>query len=236
MPEICLAVRAHQPFRLALAPSGALIDQLQRHAPDALDALRALAAGGGAKLLAGTYYHSLAAVAHPTEWVAQVEMHRQRLAWTVGGRARPTVLCDAELAASAETMRLARELGFEGMLVAGDGRGARDAAAAPGLRLLPARLTSEAPGSSARPAADRIAARAAAGGSGGREAATILLDLEALGDDATPGRPRPYATARDAFLRFTNALESLAPASGAGRTPTAITEGGDARVRAPRVA
>lgn len=138
-----LVVRGEGRFRLALSLSGTLLEQLRRWAPDALESFQALAATGGVELLGETYYHSLAGLAAPEEFRAQVLAHR----WLVEelfGR-RPEVFRNTELIYWDGLAPEIAALGFRAALVEGADQvlGRRSpnqvyaAAGAPGLRLLP---------------------------------------------------------------------------------------------------
>jgi alpha-amylase/alpha-mannosidase (GH57 family) len=82
-------------FKLALSLTGTLLEQLSAWAPDALVAFQELAATGQVELLGETYYHSLAALADPEEFAAQVVLYREAIARLVGQR--PTVFRNTEL-------------------------------------------------------------------------------------------------------------------------------------------
>ncbi len=66
-------------FRVALAVSGVLMEQLALWAPGVLDGIRDLVADGVVELLGTTYHHSLAAFTDHDEFAEQVELHRRAL-------------------------------------------------------------------------------------------------------------------------------------------------------------
>ncbi len=66
-------------FRIALALSGVLAEQLALWAPEALDGIRDLVAGNVVELLGTTYHHSLAAFTDADEFAEQVALHRRAL-------------------------------------------------------------------------------------------------------------------------------------------------------------
>jgi alpha-amylase len=82
-------------FRVSFSLTGTVIDQLERWAPDALDLFRRLADSGCAEFLAETYHHSLAFLYSREEFVAQVDMHEQRLRDAFG--VTPRVIRNTEL-------------------------------------------------------------------------------------------------------------------------------------------
>jgi alpha-amylase len=73
-------------FKLALSLTGTLLEQLSAWAPDALVAFQELPATGQVELLGETYYHSLAALADPEEFAAEVVLHREAIARLFGQR------------------------------------------------------------------------------------------------------------------------------------------------------
>ncbi|MFM8979357.1 MAG: glycoside hydrolase family 57 protein [Planctomycetia bacterium] len=129
-------------FRCAFSLSGTALDQLQRHAPAALEAFQRLAATGAVEFLAETSHHSLAALADSAEFEAQVQAHAARIEALMGRR--PTTFRNTELIISREVAAAAARLGFTALLGEGAERllGGRPATTpyrvpgAPGLRLL----------------------------------------------------------------------------------------------------
>jgi len=70
-----LIVESQGTFKVAMSLSGTLIEQLETHACEALESFRSLIATGGVELLGETYYHSLASLADPDEFRAQITLH-----------------------------------------------------------------------------------------------------------------------------------------------------------------
>ena len=66
-------------FRVAFSLSGVLLDQLERHRPDALEMFQRLGATGCVEFLNETDSHSLAFLFSPREFRAQVLRHRERV-------------------------------------------------------------------------------------------------------------------------------------------------------------
>ena len=67
--------RSEGRFRVSYCMSGVLIDQLQRHCPEAVDQFVELAQTGCVEFLNETYHHSLAFLYSRDEFRAQVELH-----------------------------------------------------------------------------------------------------------------------------------------------------------------
>ena len=87
-------------FRFALSLTGCVVEQLQRHVPEVLDGIRALAHTGCCELLSETYFHSLAFLYSRDEFRQQVEMHTDLIEELFGQR--PTVFRNTELIYSNE--------------------------------------------------------------------------------------------------------------------------------------
>ena len=104
-------------FRLALSLSGVLLEQLERWSPETLESFRTLVETGGVELLGETYYHSLAALADPDEFTAQVRQHGATIARLFGRR--PRVFRNTELIYWDRLGPLVYGLGYRGMLVEG---------------------------------------------------------------------------------------------------------------------
>lgn len=137
-----LARAAGGTFRCAFSLSGTALDQMQRHAPEALEAFQRLAGTGAVEFLAETSHHSLAFLADPAEFEAQVQAHAARIEALVGRR--PSTFRNTELIVSRDVAASAARLGFTALLGEGAERllGSRPATTpyrvpgARGLRLL----------------------------------------------------------------------------------------------------
>jgi len=101
-------------FRCALSITGTLIDQLERWAPEALDAFRALHDTGGLEVVAETSHHSLAFLGDRREFRAQVLGHAGRLERVFGRR--PRTFRNTELVFDDSVAQAAEEMGFEAIL------------------------------------------------------------------------------------------------------------------------
>ena len=104
-------------FRVSYAVTGTAMDQFALYAPEVLDSFAALAGTGCVEFLAETYHHSLASVAGPAEFAAQVELHRRRLADAFG--VTPRVFRNTELIYDNTLARRVAEMGFVGVLAEG---------------------------------------------------------------------------------------------------------------------
>lgn len=106
-------------FRCAFSLSGTVIRQLRQWAPKALDAFVALAATGNVEFLCETSQHSLAAVAHRDEFLAQVELQRRTVTDLFGA---PSSFRNTELILSNDVCREVERLGFDCILGEGADR------------------------------------------------------------------------------------------------------------------
>ena len=130
-------------FRCAFSISGTALDQMEAHAPEALDVFRELAATGAVEFLAETSHHSLASLSNAAEFRAQVGAHAERVERLFGAppddvsqhRARARRPRDA----ARQGPRLSRRCSARAP-IACSGRGAAGrvygSKAAPGLKLL----------------------------------------------------------------------------------------------------
>ncbi|MEO0652708.1 MAG: alpha-amylase [Planctomycetota bacterium] len=112
-----LASRHGAAFEVAASFTGTLLDQLEAHAPEALERLAALER---LEVLCETSHHSLASLFDRGEFEFQVESHRARLE-ALFGRA-PTAFRNTELIADVALIEAVDALGFEALLVEGADR------------------------------------------------------------------------------------------------------------------
>lgn len=66
-------------FRIAVALSGILMDELERFRPDVLDSFKALADTGHVEFIAQPHYHSLSSIASLQEFREQTVLHQGRI-------------------------------------------------------------------------------------------------------------------------------------------------------------
>ena len=119
MNELLLqAIKASKgKFKLAFSISGSALEQFDRYAPEVLESFRKLAATGSVEFLCETYYHSLASLASPSEFLHQVEKHKKHIQDTLG--VTPTAFRNTELIYSDDIARQVYDLGFKTMLTEG---------------------------------------------------------------------------------------------------------------------
>jgi len=104
-------------FKVAFSISGSALEQFDRYAPEVLDSFRKLAATGKVEFLCETYYHSLASLASPSEFLHQVEKHKAHIKDALG--VEPVTFRNTELIYSDAIARQVYDLGFKTMLTEG---------------------------------------------------------------------------------------------------------------------
>ena len=109
--------RSSGAFRCSFSVSGTAIRQLADWAPEALESFRDLADSGSVEFMCETSRHSLAALADPEEFRAQVAEQRALLKEHLG--VEPTAFRNTELITDATVARQVKDLGFEVLLVEG---------------------------------------------------------------------------------------------------------------------
>ncbi|MGB0332773.1 MAG: glycoside hydrolase family 57 protein [Planctomycetota bacterium] len=109
--------RSSGAFRCSFSVSGTAIRQLADWAPEALESFRDLADSGSVEFMCETSRHSLAALADPEEFGAQVAEQRALLREYLG--VEPTAFRNTELITDATVARQVKDLGFEVLLAEG---------------------------------------------------------------------------------------------------------------------
>jgi len=104
-------------FRCSFSISGTALEQMEAWAPAALESFQALAATGAVEILGETSMHSLAALADPDEFAAQVTAQADRVEALFGRR--PTTFRDTELITDETIARHVERLGFRTLLAEG---------------------------------------------------------------------------------------------------------------------
>ncbi len=104
-------------FKVAFSISGSALEQFDRYAPEVLESFRKLAATGKVEFLCETYYHSLASLASPSEFIHQVEKHKAHIKDALG--VEPVTFRNTELIYSDAIARQVYDLGFKTMLTEG---------------------------------------------------------------------------------------------------------------------
>lgn len=104
-------------FKICYSISGTALDQFEMYTPEVIESFRKLEATGCVEFLSETYCHSLAALKSKEEFIAQVDMHRQRLKSLIGAETK--AFRNTELIYSDGIGEMVAEMGFETMLTEG---------------------------------------------------------------------------------------------------------------------
>ncbi|MDE6279968.1 MAG: glycoside hydrolase family 57 protein, partial [Paramuribaculum sp.] len=104
-------------FRCALSITGDAIDQCEQYVPEFIDVLKKLAATGKVEFLAETDAHSLASLADPEEFAAQVKLHDEKIYQLFGQH--PKVFRNTELIYCDELAPQILEMGYKGVITEG---------------------------------------------------------------------------------------------------------------------
>lgn len=110
-------IKNNPEFKVSFSISGIALEQFQKHAPEVIDSFKALVDTGNTELLSETYYHSLASIYSPDEFVNQVKLHRKIIRDLFG--VTPSVFRNTELIYSNEVAKMAEEMGYRGILAEG---------------------------------------------------------------------------------------------------------------------
>lgn len=105
-------------FCISYSLSGLVIEQMEYYKPELIESFKELASTGRVEFLAETYAHSLTAIYDPTEWRAQVLMHRKKIKELLGCEVSD-ILCNTELAYNDRIGNQAADLGFRGAITEG---------------------------------------------------------------------------------------------------------------------
>ena len=106
-----------QAFRFTLSVTGVFLEQAEAWAPDVIETLKRLSAGGHVEFLAETYHHSLAFFYSKSEFEKQVNLHREKIFQTFG--VIPSVFRNTELAYDDTLAEWAAAHGYRGILAEG---------------------------------------------------------------------------------------------------------------------
>jgi len=107
----------HPEFRLSLSITGTVVEQLEQHAPEALESFVALTETGKVEIVSETYHHSLSFFYSLSEFEAQVELHAKMVKRLFGQR--PSAFRNTELAYNNDLGRWAGRRGYKAVLIEG---------------------------------------------------------------------------------------------------------------------
>ncbi len=108
---------AHPEFKVSFSFSGVVLEQMEAHAPEALESFKSLAKTKRVELLDETYYHSLAFMYSKNEFEEQVKMHTEKMKNLFGQK--PKVFRNTELIYNNELAAYAEKMGYGAVLAEG---------------------------------------------------------------------------------------------------------------------
>ncbi len=104
-------------FKVSFSITGSALEQFDRYAPEVIDSFRKLADTGCVEFIGETYYHTLASIASPAEFMHQVRKHQEAIEKYFG--VKTTTFRNTELIYSDSIGRSVFDLGFKTMLTEG---------------------------------------------------------------------------------------------------------------------
>ena len=104
-------------FKVSFSISGIALEQFRMYAPEVLRSFQKLARTGNVEFLAETYSHSLSSLISKTEFMAQVNAHRDLVRQYF--KQEPVTFRNTELICSDGIGEMAAEMGFKAMLTEG---------------------------------------------------------------------------------------------------------------------
>lgn len=118
---LCDLIEQHQgDFRASFSISGVALDQFSRCQPEVIDSFQRLAATGCVEFLSESYYHSLAFLFSPREFVRQVKLHEEATYRHFGQK--PTAFRYTELIYNNQLATALGQLGYRIILTEGADR------------------------------------------------------------------------------------------------------------------
>lgn len=109
--------RCGKQFKFAFSISGAVIEQLEKYAPEVLESFKRLADTGCVEFLAETYSHSLSSLVDITEFQRQVKLHAALIHKHFG--VKPKAFRNTELIYSDQIGAAVAKMGYTCMLTEG---------------------------------------------------------------------------------------------------------------------
>ena len=107
-------------FRVAFSFSGVVLDQFERFAPEVLQSFQKLVATGCVEVLSETYYHSLSYLYSKSEFLEEVEEHKQKIKKLFG--VNPTCFRNTELIYHDHLAKDIEQMGYKVILAEGAGQ------------------------------------------------------------------------------------------------------------------
>lgn len=110
-------IKKYPEFKISFSLSGLAIEQFKETAPDVLESFQLLVDTGNVEILSETYYHSLAAIYSESEFISQVNLHKNLIKEVFNYT--PKVFRNTELIYNNKIAQLAEKLGYKAILAEG---------------------------------------------------------------------------------------------------------------------
>ncbi len=107
----------HPEFKISYSISGTALDQFEKYSPEVLDSFKELTKTKQVEFLDETYYHSLAFLYSKTEFLEQVEKHKNKIKKLFNYT--PKVFRNTELIYNNEIGQYIERMGYKGILAEG---------------------------------------------------------------------------------------------------------------------
>ena len=104
-------------FKISFSITGTALDQFEQYTPDVIESFKKLAATGRCEFIGETYYHSLSFLYSRSEFLEQVQMHRDKMKSLFG--VEPTIFRNTELIYNNELASAIEELGYKAIITEG---------------------------------------------------------------------------------------------------------------------
>lgn len=113
-------IRQFPDLKFTFSISGVALEQFEQFSPPVIESFQKLAKTGSVEFLGETYYHSLPFLRSESEFIHQIEMHREKVAQLFGRK--PTVFRNTELIYNNDIGNTISKLGMEGVILDGINR------------------------------------------------------------------------------------------------------------------
>lgn len=110
-------MKEREDFCTSFSITGVALEQFKNYSPEVVEKLKQVSQTGQLEFLAETYYHSLASLYSPIEFLNQVQMHRNIICDMFGQV--PSVFRNTELIYTNKIAEMVMKMGYRGMLAEG---------------------------------------------------------------------------------------------------------------------
>lgn len=104
-------------FKFSFSITGIALENLQNYAPEVIQGLKSLVNSGLVDVVCEPYYHSLASIYSPKEFIEQIKKHREAMINIFG--IKPIAICNTEMIFFNEIAPILETLGFKAVFTQG---------------------------------------------------------------------------------------------------------------------